>query len=267
MGAAASGASGVETMERLQGKHAVITGAGRGIGNAIARRFATEGARVTIADINPETARGGAQEIVAQGGLARAVQVDVSDSKSVGVLVETARRELGEIDILVNNAGILQLAPTPLDAILAVTEAEWDLMLAINLKGMFLVSQAVLPSMLARRRGVILNIASVAARTGGSRGWASYPASKAGVIGLTIDMAKKLAPRGIRVNAIAPGTIETELVQNYSPAERLAFAHSSPMGRSGTPDEIAQAALFLCSEESSYVTGQVLNVDGGATTF
>jgi 3-oxoacyl-[acyl-carrier protein] reductase len=254
-------------LNQLAGKRAIVTGAGRGIGAAIARRFAAEGAHVVIADVNVENARRVESEIVGDGGTATARDVDVASSASVAAMVSDTIREWGTVDVLVNNAGVLPIAPTPLDAILGVTETDWDKVIAINLKGAFLTSRAVLPHMLERERGVILNIASTAARSGGARGWVSYPASKAGIIGLTVDMSKKLAPRGIRVNAIAPGYIVTELTAEYSEAEHAQFARSCPMARGGTPAEIASAALFLCSDESSYVTGQVLNVDGGAVTF
>jgi 3-oxoacyl-[acyl-carrier protein] reductase len=178
-----------------------------------------------------------------------------------------AQESFGPVDILVNNAGVLPIAASPLDAILDLREKDWETVISVNLKGTFLCSQAVLPQMLERKAGAVLNLASVAARTGGSRGWVSYPASKAGVIGLTIDLARKLAPYGIRVNAIAPGYIITDLTKHYTPAELELFAQSCPMRRGGAPEEIAYAALFLCSDESSYITGQVLNVDGGAVTF
>jgi 3-oxoacyl-[acyl-carrier protein] reductase len=254
-------------LNRLGGKHAIVTGAGRGIGAAIAKRFAAEGANVSVADINPATAKETADGILGQGGKAQWIQMDVTDSESISRGIAPAKETFGAIDILVNNAGVLTIADSSLDAIFKLSESDWDKVIATNLKGTFLCSQAVVPQMLERKTGAVLNLASVAARTGGTRGWVSYPASKAGVIGLTIDLAKKLAPYGVRVNAIAPGYIITELTRPYTPAERELFAQSCPMRRGGAPEEIAYAALFLCSDESSYITGQVLNVDGGAVTY
>lgn len=254
-------------MNRLANKHALVTGAGRGIGAAIAKCYAAEGAVVSAADINLEKATEVEQKILRQGGKAQKIEMDVANLASVRRGVALAQERFGPVDILVNNAGVLPIAASPLEAILNVGESDWDAVLAVNLKGTFLCSQAVLPQMLERKKGALVNLASSAARSGGARGWTSYPASKAGVVGLTIDLAKKLAPYGIRVNAIAPGYIVTELTKDYSAAEREQFAQSCPMRRGGTPDEVANAALFLGSDESSYITGQVLNVDGGAVTF
>ncbi len=254
-------------MNALAGKHAIVTGAGRGIGAAIARRFAAEGARVSVADIDSQNGRKVVDELAQQGSRAQWLELNVADRESILRGVAQAQETFGPVDVLVNNAGILPIAATALDAILNVTEADWDRVLNVNLKGTFLVSQAVLPQMLERGSGAIVNLASIAARSGGARGWTSYPASKAGVVGLTIDLAKKLAPYGIRVNAIAPGYIITELTDNYSASEKEKFAQGCPMRRGGTPQEIANAALFLSSDQSSYITGQVLNVDGGAVTF
>jgi len=251
---------------RLEGKSAIITGAGRGIGAAIARLFAEEGANVVVADLDKASAHRIARSIHGVGGHSHAVQVDVANKNSVQEMVVETIREYGAVDVLVNNAGILSLGPTKIDTILSLDEEEWESMINVNLKGVFLCAQAVLPHMLRRKTGAILNLASSAARIGGSKGWISYPASKGGVISLTIDLGKKLAPFGVRVNAIAPGFIETELTEDYSSDERLLFADHCPMGRGGKPNEVARAVLFLCTDESSYITGQVLNVDGGLVT-
>lgn len=251
----------------LEGKHAIVTGAGRGIGQAIAELFALEGARVVVADVDSPSAQIVARAVRAQGGAAAALAVDVSDRCSVSQMVEAANELFGKVDILVNNAGILVLERTRLDAILSVGEAEWDQMMDVNLKGAFFCCQAVLAQMLEHNAGTILNIASSAARIGGARGWISYPASKGGMVSLTIDLAKKLAPLGIRVNAIAPGYIETGLTHQYTASQKHGFAQACPMGRGGKPEEVASTALFMCSQQSSYITGQVLNVDGGLVTY
>jgi 3-oxoacyl-[acyl-carrier protein] reductase len=229
--------------------------------------FAAEGASVIVADLDSQSALVVERSINTEGGNARAVEVDVSVRSSVCRMVEVAIGEFGTIDILVNNAGVLFLGRTKLDAILGLSEDEWDLMMNVNLKGAFLCCQAVLPHILERGEGTVLNLASTSARIGGGKGWVSYPAAKGGVVSLTIDLANKLAPHGIRVNAIAPGYIETDLTKDYTPQEKLLFAQRCPMGRGGRPDEVAKAALFLCSDESSYITGQILNVDGGLVTF
>jgi NAD(P)-dependent dehydrogenase (short-subunit alcohol dehydrogenase family) len=251
---------------RLSGKRALVTGGGGGIGSAIAHLFAAEGAHVTIADVDEQAARDVAQAVRERGGRAQAVRADVGDPGEVRQMVERAVAEHGPLDVLVNNAGVLRLRANRLDAILQVDDTDWDWMMTVNLKSTFLCCQAVIPQML-ERGGVILNVASSAARVGGARGWVSYPASKGGVVALTIDLARKLAPHGIRVNALAPGYIETTLTINYSEDEKQKFSVGCPMGRPGRPEEVASAALFLCSDESSYVTGQILAVDGGSVTF
>jgi NAD(P)-dependent dehydrogenase (short-subunit alcohol dehydrogenase family) len=252
---------------RLAGKNAIVTGAGRGIGFAIAEAFASAGASVVVADLDGTRAREASGRIDDQGGTTYPIEMDVSDRLDVQCLVARAHAAFGAIDILVNNAGLLHLASSRLEAICGLDEAAWDRMIAVNLKGVFLCCQAVVPEMLERGNGVILNLASSAARIGGARGWVSYPASKGGVVALTIDLARKLAPSGIRVNALAPGYIETPLTEGYSAEAKERFARSCPMGRGGRPEEVANAALFLCSDESSYITGQILSVDGGLVTY
>ena len=252
---------------RLAEKHAIVTGAGRGIGRAIAQAFAAEGASVVVADVDEPSVQEAARSINALGGRALPIEVDVSDRLAIQQMVRAANDRFGTIDVLVNNAGILLLGNSRLEAILALDEEGWDRMIDVNLKGVFLCCQAVLPQMLEQGSGVILNLASSAARVGGAKGWVSYPASKGGVVSLTIDLARKLASYGIRVNAIAPGYIVTGLTQHYTEAERRQFDQVFPMGRGGKPEEVASAALFLCSEESSYITGQVLNVGGGSVTY
>jgi 3-oxoacyl-[acyl-carrier protein] reductase len=243
--------------ERLKDKVALVTGGASGFGEGIARRFAQEGARVAIADLNESAARELAKEL---GGLA--VRADISRGADVKALAETVRAKWGEIDILVNNAGIGH-KPQALDTL---SEETFDRILAINAKSVFLTAREIVPAMKARKRGAILNIAS----TGGvsprpNLTW--YNASKGWMITATRAMAVELAPFGIRVNAINPVAGETPLLATFmgedTPEIRAKFLASIPIGRFSTPDDIASAACFLCSDEASMITGVALEVDGG----
>jgi 3-oxoacyl-[acyl-carrier protein] reductase len=242
---------------RLKEKVAIVTGGASGFGEGIARRFAQEGARVVIADINGEVAEDLARAI---GGLA--VRADISCGDDVRRLAKAAAAKFGDIDILVNNAGIGH-KPQPLDAL---DEEAFDRILAINAKSVFLTAREIVPAMKSRKRGAILNIAS----TGGvsprpNLTW--YNASKGWMITATRAMAVELAPFGIRVNAINPVAGETPLLATFmgedTPAIRAKFLASIPIGRFSTPDDIAAAACFLCSDEASMITGVALEVDGG----
>jgi 3-oxoacyl-[acyl-carrier protein] reductase len=242
---------------RLKDKVAIVTGGASGFGEGIARRFAHEGARVVIADLNGEAADSLAQEI---GGLT--VRCDISRGAEVRALTETAAKTFGDIDILVNNAGIGH-TPQPLDTL---PEDVFDRIVAINAKSVFLTAREIVPGMKARKRGAILNIAS----TGGvsprpNLTW--YNASKGWMITATRAMAVELAPFGIRVNAINPVAGETPLLATFmgedTPAIRAKFLASIPIGRFSTPEDIAAAACFLCSDEASMITGVALEVDGG----
>ncbi len=239
---------------RLQEKQALVTGAGRGIGLAIASALAREGAAVAIADLDPKRAGSAAAAIGAQGGHALPIVADVADPASVKAMVEAALDAFGRLDILVNNAGIGGSTP-----FLETTAEEWQKILDVNLTGAFLVAQAVARAMVQAGGGRIVNIVSLSSQRGGHG-----RAAKAGLELLTKVMAVELAEHGINVNAIAPGPIETEIARfMHDEATRAAYGYLVPMGRYGTPEEIADAAVFLCSEESRYVHGHTLNVDGG----
>jgi NAD(P)-dependent dehydrogenase (short-subunit alcohol dehydrogenase family) len=243
---------------RLAGRHALITGAGRGIGLATAKAFAREGAAVAIADVELARATEAAAAIAAAGGRALAVQADVADPESVGAMVRTVVAAFGRIDVLCNNAGIAGKTP-----FLDTTLEEWERILRVNLTGAFLVAQAVARTMAENGGGKIINIASVSGQRGGE-GRAAYGAAKAGLDLLTKVMAVELAPLGINVNAIAPGPIETEMARGaHDPASRAAYMALVPVARYGTPEEVADAAVFLASDESRYIHGHTLNVDGG----
>lgn len=237
---------------RLRNRVAIVTGGARGIGCAIGQAFAGEGARVILADIDP------AVEETARTCKAVPIVADVSDQDAVRALVAKTLERFERIDILVNNAGICPLTPFA-----SITRAEWDRVLAINLTGAFLCSQAVVPHMQQARYGRIVNISSVAGKMGGVTVGAHYAASKAGLLGLTWSLARLYAPFGITVNAVAPATTETEMTRAW-PGEVLERLRGTiPLGRLATPQEVAAAVVFLASEEASFITGEVLDVNGG----
>ena len=242
---------------RLKGNSAIVTGAGSGFGAGIARRFAAEGAQVMVADINAGAA---ATVAGACGGLAQAV--DVADDASVATMAEVALAAFGSVDILVNNAGITH-APQPMEE---VPEAEFDRVFAVNAKSVYLTARHLVPAMKRAGRGAILNVASTAGLSPRPRlNW--YNASKGWMITATKTMAVELAPHGIRVNALAPVAGETPLLASFlgedTPERRAAFLSTIPLGRFSTPEDLANAALYLCSDEASMVTGVALEVDGG----
>lgn len=244
---------------RLAGKVALVTGAGSGIGRAIAERFGAEGARVIVNDLYRERADETAERIVAAGGQAVGIQADVTQAAAVEALVARGLAAFGHIDVLVNNAGASQG-----DDILTIDESTWDWNLDVVLKSAFLCSKAVLPQMIERRSGAIVNISSVNGLAG--LGEEAYSAAKAGMNLLTKNMAVKYGRFGIRVNAVCPGTIRTpiwgpRLQQDPAIFDRLAKWY--PLGRVGEPEDVANAALFLASDEASWITGALLVVDGG----
>ncbi len=242
---------------KLTGKVALVTGAAQGIGRAIALLLARNGADIVVSDINLEKAEETAKEVRAIGPKAMAVKVDVANLSDVDRMVAGILEKLAKIDILVNNAGI-----TRDKLILRMTEEDWDAVLGVNLKGTFNCTKAVVRHMAKQRSGKIVNIASVVGEMGNA-GQANYSASKAGVIGLTKTIAREYAQRGINVNAIAPGYIETPMTEALPEKAKEELKKLIPMERLGKPEDVAEAVLFLVSEESSYVTGQVLNVNGG----
>lgn len=246
----------------LDGKIAVVTGAGAGIGLAIAREFAAAGATLVCSDMDGATATAAADAIIASGGKAIGVTADVADLGSVENLVAQTLANFERADIVVNNAGILD-GFTPLGE---VSDALWDRILAVNLTGSFYVSRAFLPGMLARGSGNFINIASMAGVIAHAGGLA-YTVSKHGVIGLTRQVAADYGPRGIRANAICPGAIDTNLTNSFmeNAPEVRAIAESVPVGRLGKPEEIASLAAYLASDSSAFVQGAAMLIDGGWT--
>jgi 3-oxoacyl-[acyl-carrier protein] reductase len=242
---------------KLTGRVALVTGAAQGIGKAVALLLARNGADIVVSDINLEKAEETANEINSIGQKALAVKVDVANWNDVERMVEVILEKFAKIDILVNNAGI-----TRDKLILRMTEEDWDAVLNVNLKGTFHCTKAVVRHMAKQRSGKIVNIASVVGEMGNA-GQANYSASKAGVIGLTKTIAREFAQRGININAIAPGYIETPMTEVLPEKAKEELKRLIPMERLGKPEDVAEAVLFLVSEESNYITGQVLNVNGG----
>ena len=244
-------------MSQLANQIAVVTGAGRGIGRAIALKFAAEGAEVAVVSRTKENSEKVAGEIRALGRKAWAHAVDVADVAAVNAAAETILTECGKVDILVNNAGV-----TRDGLLMRMSEADWDTVLDTNLKGAFLVSKAFSRAMVKARAGRIINISSIIGLIGNG-GQCNYAASKAGLIGFTCSLAKELASRGITANAIAPGFIETDMTSALKADARTDLLKQIPLGSFGQPEDIAAAALYLAGPSGRYVTGQVLTVDGG----
>ena len=248
---------------KLDGKVAIVTGSARGIGEAIAKKFAAEGAAIVVNALHIEGASRVAQKIQESGGRAIALKADVSQKAEVQEMVKKTLDHFGAVHILVNNAGITRRAP-----ILEMTEEDWDLVQDIDLKGVFLGTQAVLGHMMEQKYGKIINISSMAALGTNNPGTVAYASAKAGVISLTKTTAREAGPYGINVNCILPGRIVTDIIfTNRTKEEAEKFLaegrERSVLGRTGTPDDIANLALFLASEDSSFMTGQIIRVDGG----
>ena len=244
-------------MKRFEGRISLVTGASRGIGAAIARRLGAEGATVLAAARSAEGLERVVSEIVAGAGRAEAVTLDVADSASIESAVKESLASHGQIDVLVNNAGI-----TEDNLVLRMSRESWDRVLATNLTGAFLLTQAVVKSMVRRRYGRIVNVTSVVGLMGNA-GQANYAASKAGLVGLTKSVARELGSRNVTCNAVAPGFIETAMTDRLTEEARAALTGQIPLQRLGRPEDVANAVAYLASEEAGYVTGTVLNVSGG----
>ena len=241
----------------LKDKIALVTGGGQGIGQVIGDKLAKSGAHVIFGDINLENAEKSAKAILANGGSASAILLNVADPENVKEVFDLIAKEFKPLDILVNNAGI-----TKDGLFVRMKEDDWDRVLAVNLKGSFLCGQQAAKQMMKQRQGAIVNIASIVGVMGNA-GQANYSASKAGLIGLTKTMARELAPRNITVNAVAPGFIDTEMTRVLDEKIKDKLIEQIPLSRLGLPEDIANSVAFLVSSRSSYITGQVLNINGG----
>lgn len=241
---------------------AIVTGAARGIGRAIAETLAAAGNAVVIADRDAAAAEQTASELRGAGHRALAVQVDVADRASVAAMVAASIAEFGQVDVLVNNAGIAGKAAP----IAEQSDEDWDVMMAVDLKSVYLCCQAVLPHMLERKYGSIVNVASIAGKEGNPN-MVPYSAAKAGVIGLTKSLGKEVAQHGVRVNAVAPAVIGTEILLQLTQQQIDYMTSKIPMARLGKPEEVAQVVAFLASDGSSFVTAQCYDVSGGRATY
>lgn len=239
-------------------KIAIVTGAGQGIGRAIAIALAQNGSVPVIVDVNADNASKVAEEITSLNVPAVSLKADVSQVPEIENMVKQVVDKFGTVDVLVNNAGILHATQ-----IEAITEEEWDRMMAVNLKSVFFASQQVLPYMKKKRWGRIINMSSLAGRMGGYGNGVGYAATKAGIIGLSMSMARRVAPFNITVNAIAPGTTESEILKNFTPERIEELKKMVPLGRLGKPEDIAALCAFLATEQAGFITGAVIDINGG----
>jgi 3-oxoacyl-[acyl-carrier protein] reductase len=243
---------------RLKDRAAIVTGAARGIGKAVAWIFVREGAKVVLVDLEKAGLEALQEEVRKRGGEALAVPCDVSKASEVKEMVEKVLRILGRIDILVNNAGIIRRG-----TIESVTEEDWDRVIAVNLKGPFICSKAVVDIMKRQGYGKIVNVSSLAGKMGDITSAPGYGPSKAGLDALTKTLARQLAPYGIHVNGVAPHAIETEMSAEWSPEKRKSIVEAIPLKRLGKPEDVAEAVLFLASDAAAFITGEILDVNGG----
>ncbi len=247
------------TSDNLTGRVALVTGAGQGMGLAVARLFAARGAIVVINDVNPAAANAAALELRNLGAQSLAITADIINAAAVRAMVAEVVERFGGLHILVNNAGVLRPTKVP-----EIVEAEWDWVIAVNLKGTFLCSQAALPAMQAARWGRIVNFSSTAGKNVSTVGGAHYTAAKAGILGFTRHLAKEVAADGITVNAVCPGLIDTEMVRaTIDDARCDAYARKFPIPRLGRPEEVAELVAFLASDRAAYITGASLDINGG----
>ncbi len=249
----------MSNFENLSGRIAIVTGAGQGMGRSVAQALAARGATIVVNDLKAEKAEGVAAELRAGGAEAHAIVADVIDAAAVRGMIEETIARYGGIHILINNAGVLR--PTK---VIDIPEEEWDWVIAVNLKGTFLCSQAVLPAMKTNRWGRIVNFSSTAGKNVSTVGGAHYTAAKAGILGFTRHLAKEVAADGITVNSVCPGLIDTEMVRATIDDARTAdYARSFPISRLGLPEEVAELVAFLASDRAAYITGASLDINGG----
>jgi 3-oxoacyl-[acyl-carrier protein] reductase len=243
---------------KLKDRAAIVTGAARGIGKAVSLAFVREGAKVALADVEKAGLEALEEEIQAEGGQAIAVTCDVSSSSEVEQMVSRVQEAFGRIDVLVNNAGIIRRG-----TIETVTEEDWDRVIAVNLKGPFNCSKAVVEIMKRQGYGKIVNVSSIAGKMGDITSAPGYGPSKAGMDALTKTLARQLAPYGINVNGVAPHAIETEMSAEWPPERRKAIIDAIPLKRLGKPEDVAETVLFLASDAAAFITGEIIDVNGG----
>ena len=242
----------------LMNKVSIVTGGAQGLGKAIALELARKGSHLVVGDVNLEAAQRVTEEVHALGRRSLALRVDVSNARDVNEMADRVVKEFGRIDILVNNAGICQVI-----SIEEMTEEDWDRVMNVNLKGVFLSSRAVMGVMKKQRSGRIVNMGSVAGKVGGIATGANYSVSKAGVICFTKALARELAPYGVTVNAVAPGVIETDMTRGITQGDFTDYLKAIPLGTIGSAEDVSHAVAFLVSDEARYITGEILDVNGG----